>query len=104
MAIAEATKKADLRDQIGLLEAQGELLRIRKQVDVRHVSGLIAQAESALLFENLRGYDMPLVGGLVRTRKRLALGLGATERNAAQRFQQALEHPIPPVTVPTGPV
>ncbi|MBI4493603.1 MAG: UbiD family decarboxylase [Chloroflexi bacterium] len=97
-------QKADLRDQIRVLEEQGELVRIRKEVDARHVSGLIAQSAQALLFERVRGYAVPLVGGLVRTRRRLALSLGATEQDVAHRFQHALEHPIPPETVSSGPV
>ena len=54
MSISTAVKKPDLRDQIGRLEELGELTRIRREVDARHVSGLLAQAKQALLFENVR--------------------------------------------------
>ena len=104
MSISAAVKKPDLRDQIARLEEQGELLRIRREVDARHVSGLLAQARQALLFERVRGFDLPLVGGLAATRRRLALSLGASEEDAARRFQQAVERPIPPELVSSGPV
>jgi len=48
----------DMRDWIELLRAQGELIEIKKEVDVKNAMGSIISdsREKALMFENLQGY------------------------------------------------
>lgn len=94
----------DLRGFLHRLEANGELLRIRREVDVRHISALVAQASQALLLEKVRGFDFPVVSGVVGARRRLALALGCSEAELGKRFAEACENPIPPVIVETAPV
>ena len=63
----------------GLLErlrAAGELEDIKDPVDSRHIATLVDQADKALLFHNVVGYDIPVVSGLIRSSKRVAIGLG----------------------------
>src|SRR5437867_440952 len=62
------------RDVLAGLEAAGELRRIKKPVDPRHVSALAAQAKEATLFESVVGYpEWRVVGAVLSTRKRLAI-------------------------------
>ena len=90
----------------GLLErlrAAGELEDIKDPVDSRHIATLVDQADKALLFHNVVGYDIPVVSGLIRSSKRVAIGLGV-ERYAdiEQKLTHAIADPIPPVYVETS--
>lgn len=75
-------KYRDLRDFIRLLEKQGELKRIQQPVDpVLEITEIcdrtLKQQGPALLFENPKGSDVPLLGNLFGTAHRVALGMGA---------------------------
>ena len=90
----------------GLLErlrAAGELEDIKDPVDSRHIATLVDQADKALLFHNVVGYDIPVVSGLIRSSRRVAIGLGV-ERYAdiEQKLTRAIADPIPPVYVETS--
>jgi len=98
------TMKKSFRDYLRELEAAGELRRVRKPVDLRQVSGLLGQSREALLFEGLHDYPgWRLAGALVATRKRLAIAMGSSETEIAQRFEKGLERPIAPVMVEDAP-
>lgn len=96
--------KKSMRDFLDELEAADELQRISKPVDLRHVSSLVAQCPRATLFENLEEYpDWRLAGGLVTTRKRLAIAMGCGENDVAMRFEEGLGRQIDPVMVEDAP-
>jgi 2,5-furandicarboxylate decarboxylase 1 len=77
------------------LEDAGELLRLPKAVDPRHLSALMAQAPQATLFEQVAGYpEWRAVGALLSTRRRLALALGCPEHAIATRFEEGIRRPI----------
>ena len=54
----------------------------------------------AMLFENVRGYDMPVVAGILASRKRTALLLGSTPERLLFDLLEALDRPVTPVLVP----
>ena len=71
----------DLREFLKYLESKGELLRIREEVDVKHeIAAYIRKTSDmqgpALLFENVKGSTIPVVGGLFANRRRNLLALG----------------------------
>ena len=73
-------KYADLRDFVARLEAIGELKRVRAPVspnlEMTEICDRTLRAGGpALLFENPTGYDMPVLGNLFGTPRRVALGL-----------------------------
>jgi len=64
-----------------VLEENNELRREKKEVNVKYEIAALhmkAQAERgpALLFENVKGYDMPVLVNVLAGRRRLALALG----------------------------
>ncbi|MDO8697774.1 MAG: UbiD family decarboxylase, partial [Pseudomonas sp.] len=74
----------DLRDFIRGLEQRGELKRIQTPVSpVLEMTEIcdrtLRKQGPALLFENPTGFDMPVLGNLFGTPKRVALGMGAEE-------------------------
>ncbi|WP_431024438.1 4-hydroxy-3-polyprenylbenzoate decarboxylase [Halomonas sp. H5] len=97
-------KYKDLRDFIAALEAQGELQRIRAEVDpyleVTEICDRTLRAGGpALLFENVKGHDMPLLGNLFGTPRRVALGMGEDSVAALSEVGKLLAYlkePDPP--------
>ena len=74
-------KYNDLRDFVSQLEKLGELKRITAEVDphlemTEICDRTLRAGGPALLFENVKGHDMPLLGNLFGTPKRVALGMG----------------------------
>ncbi len=55
-----------------------------------------APAGPAMLFRSVKGYDVPVVAGVLGTRRRAALLLGAAPERVAFRLLEALEHPVAP--------
>lgn len=96
--------KATFRDYINTLGKNDELLEITKAVDLRDVAALVAQSEKALMFKNLVGYSMPLVSGLLQSRKRIALGMNVPYENIADKLGKAMDKPIKPRLVSRAPV
>ena len=97
-------KYRDLRDFIELLEKQGELKRITAEVDPRLEMTEICDRTlraggPALLFENPKGHDMPVLGNLFGTPRRVALGMGEDSVEALRevgRLLAFLKEPDPP--------
>src|SRR5258705_3695765 len=86
------------------LRQAGALVDLPQPVDIRHIATLVDQADTALYFHNVIGYEMPVVSGLIRTRERSMLALGCeTYREIEDKLTHALNHPIPPKYVKTSP-
>ena len=90
------------RTYLEALRRAGELVDIRKPVDVRHIAALVDQSSTALMFHRVSGYDMPVVSGLLNDRRRIALSAGCGYAEMEGRLGRALDHPIDPVEVSDG--
>lgn len=86
------------REFIKILEENGELKRLKEPRSAYDASALIAQSKEAL-YMDVTGFDVPLVGGIVRDVKKVALALGCEPSEIATKVNNALRNPIPPVTV-----
>ncbi|GAB4350131.1 MAG: 4-hydroxy-3-polyprenylbenzoate decarboxylase [Gammaproteobacteria bacterium] len=94
----------DLRDFIAQLEQQQELRRIVTPVspvlEITEVCDRTLRREGpALLFENPTGFDIPLLGNLFGTPRRVAMGMGQDSVAALRdvgRFLAYLKEPEPP--------
>lgn len=97
-------KYKDLRDFIAQLETFGELKRIPVEVDPRlemtEICDRILKTEGpAVLFERPKGHDMPVLGNLFGTPKRVAMGMGQTSVEALREVGKLLAYlkePDPP--------
>lgn len=97
-------KYKDLRDFIDRLEQAGELVRITAEVDpnlemTEICDRTLRGGGPALLFENPKGYDVPVLGNLFGTSKRVALGMGQESVDALRevgKLLSALKEPEPP--------
>ena len=97
-------KYKDLRDFIAQLEAQGELKRVTTEIDLNlemtEICDRVLKAEGpAVLFENPKGHNMPVLGNLFGTPKRVAMGMGQESVEALREVGQLLAYlkePDPP--------
>ncbi|RRW71119.1 4-hydroxy-3-polyprenylbenzoate decarboxylase [Pantoea dispersa] len=97
-------KYQDLRDFLALLEQRGELKRITQEIDpvleMTEIADRTLRAGGpALLFENPKGYSMPVLCNLFGTPKRVAMGMGQEEVSALREVGKLLaflKEPEPP--------
>ena len=98
----------DLREFLRLLEEKGELLKTKKPVDVKfEISSYIRKTSDqrgpALLFENVKNFNMPVAGGVFATRERAFLALESSPEDYVNKFQNALDHLLAPKLVSNAP-
>jgi len=97
-------KYTDLRDFIAALEKRGELVRIQTEVDpkleITEIADRTLRAGGpALLFENPKGFNTPVLANLFGTEQRVALGMGAQDLTALREIGELLAYlrqPDPP--------
>ena len=98
----------DLRQFIERLENDGDLLRITDEVDLKFdISGYIRNTSDiegpALLFENVKGHSMPVVGGLFSNRRLMLKAMETTEDRAVNHYLDAMQNLSEPLLVDSGP-
>jgi len=104
----------ELGDFIKGCEEEGELLRIKTEVDwnleLSHVAKLNEEKRGpALLFENVKGYDIPVLTSAFTTPKRLAIALGLPVNYsmcdmAREWMKLATKEHVKPKVVDGGPI
>jgi 2,5-furandicarboxylate decarboxylase 1 len=93
-----------------LAEFPGELLTANGPVSpklelTRAIYKLASEnRDPAVLYTNVDGSRMPVVSNLFRTRKRMAIGLGCSERDLNQVYRTRERNYIKPTLVATGPI
>ncbi len=97
-------KYKDLRDFLQLLETRGELAHVRVPVDphlemTEICDRTLRAGGPAILFENPKGHDIPVLGNLFGTPERVALGMGGetlADLREVGRLLAFLKEPEPP--------
>ncbi len=109
----DAREIVDLRSALQFLRGiPGQLISTREPVDaVAELAGVYRRIGAgtpvlpptrvgpAMLFQNVKGYDVPVVTGILASRKRTALLLASTEDQLPFHLLDALNHPTPPIEV-----
>ncbi|MBI2917721.1 MAG: UbiD family decarboxylase [Chloroflexi bacterium] len=99
---------ADLRQFLSYLEERREVLHIHDEVDPIYQLGAYVRKTSdvggpALVFHMVKGSDVPVVGGVLATRRRILMAYGVdTDQEAIEKFLYALDHLVPTRRVETG--
>ena len=94
----------DLRHFIDLLEKEGELKRIKIEVDpyleITEISDrILRHGGPALLFENVKGSSLPLLANLFGNTRRIALAMGQEDLEGLRdvgKLLAFLKEPTPP--------
>ncbi len=97
-------KYKDLRDFIKQLEAKGELVRVTHEVDpnlemTEICDRTLRSAGPAIIFENPKGFDVPVLANLFGTPERVAMGMGEESVEALREVGELLaflKEPEPP--------
>ena len=108
MIVIERSRLAftDLRSFIAELEKRGQLQKIAEPVDPRYeLAATLTKYDTgpAVLFENTKGHDMPVVAGIFSQRNMMACALGTSERYLVRTMIDASQRPLPTKMVQTGP-
>ncbi len=102
----------DLRSYLDLVRGKNpaDVVTVAKEVDPAfEISATVAKLQSearkrpVLTFEKVEGTDFPVLTNLHASRSRLALSMGAEPRGMLAKYLDAMENPIPPREVNTGP-
>ena len=112
----KATEIVDLRSALEFLAGiPGQLVSTRVEVDpVAELAGVYklvgagtpvappTRIGPAMLFENVKGFGMPVVTGILASRERTALLMNSSIARLPFDLLEALNHTIAPVTVPAA--
>lgn len=97
----------DLRAFLQRVREAGELHEIRKPVDpVRELGAVLNACEragKAAYFHQVHGHQVPVVGALLSSPRRIALALQCAESDVRARMAAATEKPIAPKTASSAP-
>ena len=103
----------DLRSFLDLIKRTrpSEFQIVSRPIDpVYEITGLVAKLEKegrrrpVLLFENVKGTRFPVITNLHASRGRLAAAINAAPDAMLPTYLRAMERPLPPKVVATGPV
>jgi len=97
-------KYKDLREFLVQLESKGELKRVATEIspylEMTEVCDRLLKSEGpAVIFENPKGYNIPVLGNLFGTPKRVAMGMGQESVEALREIGKLLAYlrePDPP--------
>ncbi len=88
-----------------------DVVVVKKEVDPAYeITALVVKLERELkrrpilIFENVKGTKFPVITNLHASRARLAAAIGTAPDGMLKKYREAMEHPIPPRVVASGPV
>lgn len=100
----------DFRDFLSYLEKRKQLARVKKEVDRYLETTLVAKKSMevggpALLYENVKGSDIPVAVAVYGSRERVCMGLGTTPQEFIKFYVDKAEQMkgYPPKLVKDGP-
>ncbi len=95
----------NLRDFLNRLDASGKLVRVKREVSTEYeiANVLNTLREQPTMFENVKGYDFPVFGGITSSRDIIAEGLGTTKEKLLRALVDALREPQNPTLVDNAP-
>jgi 2,5-furandicarboxylate decarboxylase 1 len=97
----------DLREFLGLLEEKGDLIRVKRKVNLHTEVGkalrkLYHYGGKSVIFEHPGDCQMALCAGIFSTRKKTLWAFEATEENIFEKVLNGLQNPIKPVLREAG--
>ncbi|WP_267618499.1 UbiD family decarboxylase [Gordonia bronchialis] len=85
------------------VDPQAELAGVYRKVGAGGTVTRPTQVGPAMLIENVKGYDIPVIVGVLASRTRIATFLGADEKRLGQHMLNAMEHAQEPEVVESAP-
>lgn len=86
---------------VNILDDKGLLIRIKKEVDIQYEIATIMKKLDGkpLLFENVRGFKIPIIANICSTRQLVALGLDIEKNKIIKSLTRAIYEPKEPKIV-----
>lgn len=99
----------DLRSFLTELETSGELVRINAELSPRYeaasaIKAIAGKQGKAVLLDKVKGYDVPVVGNLLGSYRRLAIAFDVNEEDLPAAYLESRNRPIKPKLIASGPV
>src|SRR5215467_10732850 len=103
----------DLRSYLDLVKRKkpDELLIVSRPIDPAYeITAAVVKLEKegrrrpVMVFENVAGTRFPVLTNLHASRSRLALAMGCPPEDMLRTYLRAMDRPVPPRVVATGPV
>ncbi|MCK4491628.1 MAG: UbiD family decarboxylase [Candidatus Altiarchaeales archaeon] len=93
-----------LREFIGILDDEGQLLRVRDMVDpyLEMAQILADEQDKAVMFEKVKDSDYRVVGGVCSSRERFSRSLGVEKESLLFKINEAIENPVKPEIKKSG--
>lgn len=94
-----------MRDFIKKLDESKELVKIKTPVSTElEIASILATLDGkAVMFENVNGFNTAVVGGVVSSRELIAKALNCSKEEIMKKMVNAINNPIEPEIVSTGP-
>jgi 2,5-furandicarboxylate decarboxylase 1 len=107
--VLKLKKILSLRSFIEVLKEKNEILDVKREVNVKfELSAVLKKIElekgKAAFFEKIKDHDIPVVGGLYGTLRRIGLGLGVDEKDLKNLILNVGGHVKPFKKIKNGPV
>ena len=85
----------ELAKFVNVLDEKGLLTRISRPVDPKYeISTLMRMLDGrVLLFENVKGFTIPIIANVCSTRDLVALGIGSSREQLIDKLTEAIDHP-----------
>jgi UbiD family decarboxylase len=95
----------NLRELLKKLEDENRLVRVKKEVNAEYeIANVInTLGEQPVIFENVKGYDFPVFGGITSSRDVIASGLDTTKEKLLFKLVDALRNPKKPEIIESAP-
>jgi 2,5-furandicarboxylate decarboxylase 1 len=103
----------DLRSHLDTVKRKrpDELVIVSREIDPEYeITALVVKLEAeakrrpVLIFEKVKGTSWPIITNVHASRARLAMAMSCEPAEMLRTYLRAMERPVPPVMVPTGPV
>ena len=99
----------DLRGFIAYLRQRGEVVEVEEALSVRYeiaaaIKSIADKNSGVAIFNQVKGYDMVVVGNLLGEKRRLAMAMGVEESDLAEAYLKRRKKQIKPELVERGPV
>jgi UbiD family decarboxylase len=88
----------NMREFVDSLDSRGLLTRVKRPVSTKYeISTIVKKLKGKpVLFENVKGFSMPVVSNVCSTRDLVCLGLGIDKKYLIHSLTKAIDHPKEP--------
>jgi UbiD family decarboxylase len=95
----------NLRDFLKKLEEEEKLVRVKKEVSIEYEIANVMNTlcEKPVIFENVKGYEYPVFGGITSSRDVIAAGLSTTKEKLLFKLVDSLRNPKEPEVIENAP-